>query len=102
MSEMNTHGLEDLIDIYLDRGMTADEAAHEVAEVLDAMIPLNQLGPVGMVLEALDGPMIFGIVSFVQKCRRTPEERLERRQRRMERKKERKARRESKMGDRSA
>ena len=95
---MNAHGLDDLIESYLDRGMTADEVAREVADVLDALIPLDQLGPAGMVLEMLDGPTILGIVKMIQKCRINTEDRAERRVRRHERRRARRARRESKEG----
>lgn len=91
---MNTHGLDDLIERLLDRGMTADETVQEVAETLDALIPLDALGPAGMVLEELDGPMILAIVLYIQRLRGSPEERMARRVERHRRRRDRMARRE--------
>lgn len=97
MSEkVETHGLDDLIEKYLDEGKSIDDVVKEVSEVLDALIPLDALGPAGEVLELLDGPAIYLIVKAIIAARGTPEERAVRRAKREERKKARKARREAK------
>ena len=92
--KVETHGLDDLIEKYLDQGMSADDVVEEVAEVLDALIPLDALGPVGQVLETLDGPAILLIVKAIIAARGTPEERAIRRAKREERKKARREARE--------
>lgn len=91
--KVETHGLDDLIEKYLDQGMDTDDVVKEVSEVLDALIPLDALGPVGQILETLDGPAILLIVQAIIAARRgTPEERAARRAKREEK---RKARREA-------
>lgn len=92
--KVETHGLDDLIEKYLDQGMDADDVAKEVSEVLDALIPLDALGPVGKILETLDGPTILLIVKAIIAARGTPEERAARRVKREERKKARREARE--------
>lgn len=95
--KVETHGLDDLIEKYLDQGMDTDDVAKEVAEVLDALIPFHLLGPAGVILETLDGPAILLIVNAIIAARRgTPEQRAERRAKREERKRLRKEARESK------
>lgn len=90
---INTHGLDDLIDHYLDRGMSADDVVKEVVDVLDSLVDFKPLGPAGEILEILDGPTILLIVTAIQKARGTPEQREARRVRREERKRERQERR---------
>jgi hypothetical protein len=89
--KVETHGLDDLVERCLDKGMSTDDTAKEIAEVIDALIPLEVLGPAGKILEALDGPAILAIVKFIQKCRGTPEQREARRRKREERRAARKA-----------
>lgn len=85
--KVETHGLDDLIEKYLDEGMSIDDVVKEVSEVLDALIPLDLLGPAGIILETLDGPAILLIVKAIIAARGTPEERAARRIKREERKK---------------
>jgi hypothetical protein len=97
MSEkVETHGLDDLIEKYLDEGKSIDDVVKEVVEVLDALIPLDAFGPVGQILEALDGPAILLIVKAIIAARGTPDERAIRRAKREERKLARRLRREEK------
>lgn len=87
--------IEDMADHFMDSGKTAAETEREIAKAIDAMIPLEILGPVGKVLEAIDGPIIQGIVHLVALARMNPTERELRRQRRLKRKADRRARQES-------
>lgn len=100
--EVDTHGLDDLVEGYLDRGMSAEDTAREVAEVIDAMLPLGLLGPVGHTLEAIDGPVILAIVRFIQSCRADPEKRAERTLKRALRRAQRKADREARKKERES
>lgn len=91
--------IEDLADQFLDRGMNPDEVVSEIVEVLDALIPLNLLGPAGVFLESVDGPAIRAIVMAVSKIRIDPEKRRERRAARIKRRAERKAARDARRDD---
>lgn len=104
MSEqkVETHGLDDLIEKYLDEGKSTDDVVKEVAEVLDALIPLDALGPVGQILETLDGPAILLIVKAIIAARGTPDERAARRAKREERKLARMLRRELRRAEKEA
>jgi hypothetical protein len=97
--KVETHGLDDLIEKYLDQGMDADDVAKEVSEVLDTLIPFHLLGPAGVILETLDGPAILLIVKAVIAARGTPEQRAERRAKREERKKARRERKNESRAD---
>ncbi len=97
---INTHGLEDLIEHLLDKGMSEEDAAKEVADILDSLIPLDGLGPIGQILELIDGPTILLIVKAIQKSRGTPEEREARKAKREERKRERQERRDARKMER--
>jgi hypothetical protein len=94
-NKINTHGLEDLIEHLLDKGMSEEDAAKEVADILDSLIPLDSLGSIGKILEIIDGPTILLIVKAIQKSRGTPEEREARKIKREERKKTRREKRKS-------
>jgi hypothetical protein len=97
---INTYGLEDLIEHLLDKGLSEEDAAKEVADILDALIPLGDFGPIGQILELIDGPTILLIVKAIQKARGTPEEREVRKARREERKKERQEKRAARKTER--
>lgn len=87
------NGLDDLIDHLLDKGMDADDVASEVSEILDALIPLGVLGPAGVVLEVVDGPLIRALVSAALSARRDPDRWAARRAARLQRRDERRVRR---------
>jgi hypothetical protein len=96
---IDTHGLEDLIEHLLDKGLSEEDTAKEVADILDALIPLDGLGPIGQILELIDGPTILLIVKAIQKARGTPEQREIRKAKREQRKRERQEERMMRRGD---
>lgn len=92
--KVETHGLDDLIERYLDKGMSTDDVVNEVVDVLDALVPLDSFGPIGKILEILDRPALLLIVKTIIAARGTPEQREARRTKREEKAKARREARE--------
>lgn len=85
----------DLVDDLLDGGSTEDEAIEAVAVFLDRLIDAGVWipGPVGIAIEAIDGPLIRAVISLVVALSADPERREARKARRSERRAARQARR---------
>ena len=49
----------------LAAGKTPEQIANDVVDVVDAAIPLSALGPVGMAIDAIDGPIIKAVIHLV-------------------------------------
>lgn len=49
----------------LGEGMTPEEVASTLAPVIDALVPLGALGPVGMAAELVDGVIAWVVVLIV-------------------------------------
>ncbi len=49
----------------LGEGMTPEEVASTLAPVIDALVPLGALGPIGVVAEIVDGPIAWVVVLIV-------------------------------------
>ena len=70
-----------------------DDAIEELAEIIDLMIPLSTLGPLGAALEQIDDDLIAEVLKTLSKIRAHPDKRKQRKEARLAR---REARRQSK------
>lgn len=62
-----------------------DDAIEEMAEIIDIMIPLSTLGPVGAALEVIDEQVIESVLRALAQIRSSPEKRKERKDARLAR-----------------
>lgn len=56
----------------LSSGMTPEHIANTLAPVIDQLLPLAALGPVGVVVEVFDGPVAWLTVYAIASGIRTP------------------------------
>ena len=55
----------------LATGQTPEQVADALAPVIDALLPLGALGPIGAVAEVLDGPIAWWLVKLIAaECQR--------------------------------
>lgn len=49
----------------LGQGQTPEQVADALAPMIDALLPLAALGPIGVVAEVLDGPVAWFLVRLI-------------------------------------
>ena len=55
----------------LGQGQTPEQVASTLAPLIDALLPLAALGPIGVIAEVLDGPVAWFLVRLVAaECQR--------------------------------
>lgn len=59
--------VRELAGILLERGHTVDEVVDQLAEVVDEAVDWTRVvkGPIGAVLEAVDRPVVRGVVRVI-------------------------------------
>lgn len=57
----------ELAEALLEAGHSRDDIVHDVAGIVDQLLPFSVLvpGPAGLALEAIDGPVLLAIVRLV-------------------------------------
>jgi hypothetical protein len=63
---LKTHRTEivDIAHALTASGKSKDEVIREVVAIVDGLLPFDEMGPVGVVVDAVDGPVAFAIVKF--------------------------------------
>ena len=57
--------LRELAVHQLEAGHSRQEVIDDIVETIDALIPWSVIGPVGTVIEAIDGPIAKGIATLI-------------------------------------
>ena len=65
LSHIDRDALHDQVLSWHDQGMDADQIIHEITRVIDAAVPWGALGPVGLLIEMVDGPIAEAIARLI-------------------------------------
>ena len=65
LAHLDVHARRELAKTLTESGHTQDEVIEQVVAVVDALLPWDQLGPAGVMVDAIDGPVITAFVKLL-------------------------------------
>jgi hypothetical protein len=70
LHHLDVKALRELAKTLTEAGHTQDEVVEQVVAVVDALLPWDQMGPAGVAIDAIDGPVVTAFVKLLLHTKR--------------------------------